>query len=82
MPKSRKAKSLSLRRISYKADARMRRKVAAREATLMATPEGRFFFGREWTPEQISEMRRPDGFITLPATEFNRLPIMFNGRAN
>lgn len=29
MPKSRKAKSLSLRRISYKADARMRRKIEA-----------------------------------------------------
>jgi hypothetical protein len=73
MPKSRKAKSLSLRRISYKADARMRRKVAAREAALMATPEGRFFGGMEWTPEQIREMRRPDGFIKLPAIYFNRI---------
>jgi hypothetical protein len=71
MPKSRKAKSLSLRRISYKDDARMRRKVAAREAEIMATPEGRFIFGREWTPEQQAafkrEYRRVDGFY------FNRL---------
>jgi hypothetical protein len=73
MPKSRKAKSLSLRRARCKADARMRRKIEAREAALMATPEGRFFFGREWTPEQIREMRRPDGFIKLPATYFNRI---------
>lgn len=64
-------RKLSLRSVKAKADARAARRIDRHRAGIMSTPEGRFIFGREWTPEDMdafkAEYKRVDGFY------FNRI---------
>jgi hypothetical protein len=64
-------RKLALRRVVANVAARDERTIARRHAELMRTPDGRFYIGSQWTPEQISEMKRPDGFITLDPVTLN-----------
>lgn len=66
-------RKLALRKVAANASARNGRTSARERAELKRTPEGRFFFGSQWTPEQLSEMERPDGLITLDPVILNRI---------